>query len=67
MTIRSADESVAVENAAHVLEVDLVVAQIDFALFRIPSEVANVREQPLHIFRHSKSSPKPEFRRGFAA
>jgi hypothetical protein len=41
MTIRSADESVAVENSAHVLEVDLVIAQIGFALFRIPSEIAN--------------------------
>src|SRR5260370_6002564 len=41
MTIRSADESVAVENSAHVLEVDLVGAQVAFALFRIPSEFAD--------------------------
>src|SRR6202165_6023669 len=37
MTIRSADEGVAVENSSDVLEVDLVVAQIAFALLRIPS------------------------------
>jgi hypothetical protein len=61
MTIRSADESIALENSAHVLEVDLVIAQIAFALVRIPSELANAYEQPLYIFRHSKSSPNPEF------
>jgi len=53
MTIRSADESVAVENSARILEVDLVIAQVSFALLRIPSELANACEQPLHIFRHS--------------
>ena len=53
MTIRPTDEGVAVENSFHVLEVDLVIAQIAFALFRIPSEVANACEQPLHVFRHS--------------
>jgi hypothetical protein len=58
MTIRSADESVAVKNSAHVLEVDLVIAQVIFALFRIPSVIANACEQPLHIFRHSKSLPR---------
>jgi len=67
MTIRSADEGVAVENSSDVLEVDLVIAQIAFALFRIPSEVTNVCEQPLYIFRHSKSPPNPEFRRGYTA
>jgi hypothetical protein len=61
MTIRSADECVAVENSAQVLEVDLVIAQIAFALFRIPSEFANACEQPLYVFRHSESSPDPEF------
>jgi hypothetical protein len=71
MTIRSADEGVAVENAAHVLEVDSVIAQITFALFRIPSEIANACEQPLHIFRHSEASPKEDIDtfvslRGFA-
>jgi hypothetical protein len=58
MTIRSADEGVTIENPTHVLEVDLVVQQIAFALFRIPSEIANVCEQPLQVFRHSKSLPK---------
>src|SRR5665213_3261512 len=33
MTIRSADEGVAVENSSDVFEVDLVVAQVAFALF----------------------------------
>jgi hypothetical protein len=61
MTIRSADESGAVENSAHVLEVDLVIEQIAFAFFRIPSEIANACEQPLHIFRHSEASPKEDF------
>jgi hypothetical protein len=65
MTIRSADESVAVENSLDVLEVDLVIAQVIFALFRIPSEVANACEQPLHLFRHSKSLPKTGFRHGY--
>jgi hypothetical protein len=65
MTIRSADESVAVENSARVLEVDLVIAQVAFALFRIPSEFANAREQPLQVFRHSKSSPKTGPRHGY--
>jgi hypothetical protein len=50
MTIRSADEGVAVENSSDVLEGDLMIAQVSFALFRIPSEIANVCEQPLHIF-----------------
>jgi hypothetical protein len=63
MTIRSADESVAVENSAHVLEVDLVIAQVIFALFRIPSVIANAREQPLDIFRHSNRS----LRQGYIA
>src|SRR6185437_5412739 len=67
MTIRSADEGVAVENSAYVLEVDLVVAQVAFALFRIPPEFANACEQPLHIFRHSESLPNPEFRHGWTA
>jgi hypothetical protein len=58
MTIRSADESMAVENSTHVLEVDPVVQQIAFAFFRIPSEIANACEQPLQVFRHSKSLPK---------
>src|SRR6266404_369343 len=58
MTIRSADESVAVENSAHVLEVDLVIEQVDFSLLRIPPEIANAREQPLHIFRHSEAFPE---------
>src|SRR6202165_1528666 len=57
MTIRSADEGVAVENSSNVLEVDLVIAQVAFAFFRIPSEITNACEQPLHIFRHSKSPP----------
>jgi hypothetical protein len=57
MTIRSPDESVAVENSLDVLKVDLVIAQISFALFWIPREIANVCEQPLHIFRHSNRSP----------
>jgi hypothetical protein len=61
MTIRSADEGVAVENSSHVFEVDLVIEQIAFALIRIPSEFANACEQPLYIFRHSKSSPNSEF------
>jgi len=61
MTIRSADEGVAVENSSDVLEVDLVIAQIAFAFFRIPSEVTNACEQPLYVFRHSKSSPKMGF------
>jgi len=56
MTIRSADEGVTVENSLDVLEVDLVIDQVRLALFRIPSEIANVCEQPFHIFRHSKSS-----------
>src|SRR3954452_2423155 len=55
MTIRSADECVAVENSLDVLEIDLVITQVIFAFFRIPSEVANACEQPLHICRHSKS------------
>src|SRR5882724_8497812 len=67
MTIRSADEGVAVENSAHVLEVDLVIAQIAFALVRIPSEIANACEQPLYFFRHSESSPNLEFRHGITA
>jgi hypothetical protein len=58
MTIRSADEGVTVENPTHVLEVDLVVLQIAFALFRIPSEIADVCEQPLHVFRHSHRFPE---------
>jgi hypothetical protein len=58
MTIRSAYESITVENSTHVLEVDLVVVQIAFALFRIPSEFANVCEQPLQVFRHSKIAPQ---------
>jgi hypothetical protein len=53
MTIRSADESVAVKNFSYVVEVDLVIAQIAFTLFRIPSELANACEQPLLVFRHS--------------
>ena len=55
MTIRSADECVAVENSAYVLEVDPMISQVTFALFRIPSEVTNACEQPLYVFRHSKS------------
>jgi hypothetical protein len=58
MTIRPTDESVAVENSFRVLEVDSVIAQIAFALFRMPSEVANAREQPLHIIRHSDLPPE---------
>jgi hypothetical protein len=67
MTIRSADESVAVENSARVLEVDLVIAQIAFALLRVPSEIANACEQPLYVFRHSKSLPERGFRYGYTA
>jgi hypothetical protein len=55
MTIRPTDESVAVEYSFHVLEVDSVIAQIAFALFRIPSERANAREQPPYIVRHSEA------------
>jgi hypothetical protein len=71
MTIRSADESVAVENSLDVHEVDLVIDQIRLALFRIPSEIANACEQPLHLFRHSEASPKEDIDtsvsiRGFA-
>jgi hypothetical protein len=65
MTIRSADEGVAVENSLDVHEVDLVITQVIFALFRIPSEVANACEQPLHIFRHSKSLPNAGSRYGY--
>jgi hypothetical protein len=50
MTIRSADKSSAVENSARVLEVDLVLAQITLALFGIPPEVTNAREQSLFVF-----------------
>jgi hypothetical protein len=71
MTIRSADEGVAVENSLYVHEVDLVIDQVRLAIFRIPSEIANVCEQPLHIFRHSEPSSKEDIdtfvsHRGFA-
>jgi len=71
MTIRSADEGVAVENSSNVLEVDLVIAQVAFALFRIPTEIANACEQPLHIFRRSETPPDEDIdtfvsHRGFA-
>jgi len=56
MTIRSTDESVAVENSFRVLEVDLVIPQIAFALSRMPSKVANACEQQLQVFRHSEIS-----------
>src|ERR1700682_514235 len=49
MTIRSADECVVVENSSDVLEVDPVVAQIAFALFRIPSDFADACDQSLHL------------------
>jgi hypothetical protein len=56
MSIRSADEGVVVENGSRVLKVDLMIAQIAYALRRIPPEVANAREQlPKTVFRHSKS------------
>src|SRR5665213_1526338 len=58
ITIRSADEGVAVENAAHVLEVDSMISQVGFTFLRIPSEVANTCEQPLHLFRHGEIVPE---------
>src|SRR6266404_6719554 len=58
MTIRSADEGVAIENSSDVLEVDLMIAQVAFAFFRVPSEIANACEQPLQLFRHSKPPQK---------
>ena len=45
MSIRSTDECWAVEYSFHVLEVDLVIAQIALALLRVPVESANAREQ----------------------
>jgi hypothetical protein len=61
MTIGSTDEGVAVENAFHVLKVDLVNAQISRALILVPSERANTREQFLDcaIFRHSEAPRRP--------
>jgi hypothetical protein len=55
MPVRSTDEGVAVEYSFHVFEVDLVNPKIAFALFRIPSEFPNAREQPLQFFRHSEA------------
>jgi hypothetical protein len=43
--IRSADEGEAVEDALHILEVDLVIAQIGLALLWIPIAFSNLREQ----------------------
>jgi hypothetical protein len=54
MTIRSADESWAVEKSAHILEVNSMVLQVDITLLRIPSEIANAREEPPCVFRHSE-------------
>jgi hypothetical protein len=62
MTIRPTDESITAENSFRVLEVDPVIAQIAFALFRIPSEIANAREQPLQVFRHSEAPQAVGFR-----
>jgi hypothetical protein len=54
MTIRSTYESIAIENDTDVREVDLVIAQIAFALLLIPPEFTNAREQPFNVFcRHS--------------
>ena len=60
MAVGSTDERVAVENPFHILEVDLVDAQIACALLLMPSERANAREQLLHvfIFRHSEAPPR---------
>ena len=53
MTIRPAGEGIAVKKPLKVFEVDPVVPQVAFALFRIPSEFANAREQGLEIaFSH---------------
>ena len=52
--VGSTDEGVAVEDAFHVLKVDLVDAQVACALLLMPSERANAREQLLRtVFRHS--------------
>jgi len=45
MTVGSTDERVAVENSFHVLEVELVNAQIARTLLLMPSERKNAREQ----------------------
>jgi hypothetical protein len=56
MTIRPMDECIAAENSFDVLEVDPVNSPIAFALFRMPSEVANACEQSVKIiFRHGLS------------
>jgi hypothetical protein len=55
MAIRSTDESVAVENSCHILEVDLVVTQVRSALLRVLIKSANLREQLFQVFRHSEA------------
>jgi hypothetical protein len=58
MTIRPADERAAFENPPRIFEVDLVVAQVAFALLRIPRETANPREQGRDtLFSHRGARP----------
>ena len=38
-----------------VVKIDSTFSQHSLALVRIPSEIANVRERPLQIFRHSET------------
>jgi hypothetical protein len=55
--IRSANERVALEDALHILKVDLVIAQIGFSLLWIPIEASNLREQcPEIICGHRQRS-----------
>jgi len=47
------DEDRTVENLDGILEIDPMFPQVDFALSRIPSELANACEQSPYVFRHS--------------
>jgi hypothetical protein len=56
--IRSADECVTLEDALHILKVDLVIAQIGLSLRWVPIEFPNLREQrPKIIWSHGQRSP----------
>jgi hypothetical protein len=55
MPIRSTDECIGIENASHIIEIDLVAAQIAFTFPFVPSERANAREQfRNHVVRHGQ-------------
>jgi hypothetical protein len=49
MTIRPADKCVVVDNFFRVFEVDPVVFEVAFALFRIPSEFPDACKQGVEI------------------